>query len=107
MSRRIARPSRAGEGYARTHHEGQELDHSHPQKKPRFDVRNPSALAPDALEDDAILDADVIGSRGQQVRRNAVNIDGYDSDSDNGGFNARANAKAREKAAHSRKEEEN
>lgn len=66
-------------------------------KKPRFDIRNPSALAPDAAEDDAILDADVIGGRGQNVRRNAVNIDGYDSDSENENFDARAAAKAKEK----------
>ncbi|KAK2746191.1 hypothetical protein FQN57_003313 [Myotisia sp. PD_48] len=68
-------------------------------KKPRFDLRNPSALAPDALEDDDILDADEIGRRGQKVRRNAVNIDGFDEDSENEGFDARAEAKAREKDA--------
>lgn len=75
-------------------------------KKPRFDVRNPSALAPDAAEDDAILDADVIGGRGQNVRRNAVNIDGYDSDSDNENFDSRATAKAKEKEAMSKNEED-
>ena len=75
-------------------------------KKPRFDIRNPSALAPDAAEDDAVLDADVIGGRGQNVRRNAVNIDGYDSDSDNENFDARAAAKAKEKEAMSKDEED-
>lgn len=86
------RPKRAGEEFARTHH----LDGDGPSslKKPRFDVRNPSALAPDALEEDAILDADEIGKRGQQAKRNAVNIDGYESDSSNEGFDARADAKA-------------
>ncbi|KAK6373283.1 uncharacterized protein PV06_05269 [Exophiala oligosperma] len=92
---------RRAEDFVRTH------DHAQPSKKPRFDVRNPSALAPDAPEDDAILDADVIGSRGQQVRRGAVNIDGYDSDSDNDNFNARADAKSRaEKAAAQRSKQE-
>lgn len=86
---------RAAEDYARTTH-GQEGSYGEPTKKPRFDVRNPSALAPDALEDDAVLEADVIGGRGQQVRRGAVNIDGYDSDSDNDNFNARADAKDKE-----------
>ncbi|KIV92722.1 hypothetical protein PV10_03993 [Exophiala mesophila] len=73
-------------------------------KKPRFDTRNPSALAAgpdDALdeEDEAVLAADVIGPRGQQVRRGAVNIDGYDSDSDNDNFNARADERARKSKA--------
>lgn len=84
-----ARPKRAAEDFARTHNSSDEPS----AKKPRFDIRNPSALAPDALEDDAILDADQIGKRGQQVRRNAVNIDGYDSDSDNEAFDARAEAR--------------
>ncbi|KAL8729247.1 MAG: hypothetical protein Q9166_004868 [cf. Caloplaca sp. 2 TL-2023] len=104
------RPKRGGEEFARTHH----LENNGPNtKKPRFDVRNPSALAPDVQEDDAILEADEIGKRGQQVKRNAVNIDGYDSDSSNEGFDARANAKAKEavkqgkKDAGSRMEEDN
>ena len=86
------RPKRGGEEFARFHH-----DDSGPEaKKPRFDVRNPSALAPDAPEEDAILDADEIGKRGQQTKRNAVNIDGYESDSSNEGFEARADAKERD-----------
>lgn len=87
------RPSRGGEEFARTHY----LEEEGPSlKKPRFDVRNPSALAPDAPEEDAILEADEIGKRGQQTKRNAVNIDGYESDSSNEGFDARADAKAKE-----------
>ena len=104
------RPKRGGEEFARTHH----LDDAEPSsKKARFDVRNPSALAPDAPEEDAILEADEIGKRGQQTKRNAVNIDGYESDSSNEGFSARADAKAREKggsragAGGSKQEEEN
>src|SRR5438034_2931818 len=95
MFRSMGRPKRAGEDYARTHHNGDDVDSPSSSKKPRFDLRNPSALAPDALEDDDVLDADEIGRRGQQVRRNAVNIDGYDSDSEPEAFDARAEAKAR------------
>ena len=92
------RPKRTGEDYARTHNED---DSEEPSKKPRFDLRNPSALAPDALEDDAVLDADEIGRRGQQVRRKAINLDGYDSDSDNEGFSARMEEKSkREREKH-------
>ncbi|KAL8951823.1 MAG: hypothetical protein Q9222_002239 [Ikaeria aurantiellina] len=104
------RPKRGGEEFARTHH--LEGDGSS-AKKPRFDVRNPSALAPDAPDEDVVLEADEIGNRGQQTKRNAVNIDGYESDSSNEGFDARANVKAQEaakegkKGASSKTEEEN
>ncbi|OJD30057.1 lin1 family protein [Diplodia corticola] len=64
-------------------------------KKPRFDYRNPSTLAADAPEDDAILEADEIGKAQRQVKRNAVKIDGYDSDSSEENFDARAEEKAR------------
>ncbi|KAF6834332.1 lin1 family protein [Colletotrichum plurivorum] len=76
-----ARPKRAGETFARTHHHDDEEGHD--SKKLKFDVRNPSALAPDAPDDDAILDADVIGASAGATKRGAVNLDGYDSDSDN------------------------
>ncbi len=98
------RPKRGGEEFARTQHLGDDGPNA---KKPRFDVRNPSALAPDAPVDDAILEADEIGKHGQQTKRNAVNIDGYDSDSSNEGFDARANAKAREANTASQMEEDN
>ena len=88
------RPKRGGEEFARTHYND---DDGPSSKKPRFDVRNPSALIPDAPEEDAILDADEIGKRGQQTKRNAVNIDGYESDSSNEGFDVRAEAKAKSK----------
>lgn len=93
---------RMAEDFARSH------DSTNSSKKPRFDLRNPSALAPDALESDEVLDADVIGTRGQQVRRGAINIDGYDSDSDNENFDTRAEAKhrAQEKAKRSRDEDD-
>lgn len=83
-----ARPKRAGEDFARAH--------DNTSKKPRFDYRNPSTLAADAPEEDLILDADVIGKSGNQTKRNAVNIDGYESDSDNDNFDARAAERARE-----------
>ncbi|KAI4212061.1 MAG: hypothetical protein LQ351_005243 [Letrouitia transgressa] len=85
------RPKRGGEEFARTHR----LEDEPLSKKPRFDIRNPSTLAPDAPEEDAVLEADEIGNRGQQTKRNAVNIDGYESDSSNEGFDARANMKAK------------
>ncbi|GAB7347825.1 hypothetical protein MBLNU459_g5362t1 [Dothideomycetes sp. NU459] len=63
-------------------------------KKPRFDYRNPSTLAPDAPDEDAILELDEIGKAGQQTKRNAVKLDGYDSDSSTENFDARAEEKA-------------
>jgi CD2 antigen cytoplasmic tail-binding protein 2 len=86
-----ARPKRAGEQFARTHHAENDGSSS---KKPKFDIRNPSALAPDAPEEDAVLEADVIGI-GIGTKRGAVNLDGYDSDSDNEGFDARAAERAK------------
>ncbi|KAE8388320.1 hypothetical protein BDV23DRAFT_159484 [Aspergillus alliaceus] len=97
MSATQPRPKRAGEDFARTHQEPEDDPNGPSSKRPKFDLRNPSALAPDALEEDAILDADEIGRRGQQVRRKAVNLDGYDSDSENEGFDARAEAQAKNK----------
>lgn len=87
-----ARPKRAGEEFARSHR-NENVDGS--SKKPKFDLRNPSALVANEPEEDAILDADVIGSRGTGTKRGAVNIDGYDSDSDNEAFDARADERAR------------
>jgi CD2 antigen cytoplasmic tail-binding protein 2 len=101
----LARPKRAAEDFARTHHEDAGAGVGPAYKKPRFDLRNPSALAPDAPEDDVTLDADVIGPRGQQVRRNAVNIDGYDSDSENEGFDGKAAARSRAREDQSKAEE--
>ena len=85
-----ARPKRDGDHFTRTHH----LDAGEPSaKKPRFDPRNPSTLVQDAEEDDdPALEADVIG-KGAGIKRNAVNIDGYDSDSSTENFDARAEAR--------------
>ncbi|KAL2193511.1 hypothetical protein P885DRAFT_72121 [Corynascus similis CBS 632.67] len=94
-----ARPKRAGEAFARIHH-GEDRDEEGPtSKKVKFDVRNPSALAPSARDEDDdnddVLDADVIGTSGRATKRGAVNIDGYDSDSENETFQARAEARVR------------
>jgi CD2 antigen cytoplasmic tail-binding protein 2 len=84
-----ARPKRAGEDFARTHHnDNDDADN----KRAKFDKRNPSMLAPDAREDDAVLEADVIGG-GRSTKRGAVNLDGYDSDSDNETFEAKAKSR--------------
>ncbi|WYZ37256.1 hypothetical protein EsH8_II_000762 [Colletotrichum jinshuiense] len=92
-----ARPKRAGETFARTHHHDAADEEGHDPKKLKFDVRNPSALAPDAPEEDAILDADVIGGSAA-TKRGAVNLDGYDSDSDNErNFKSRADERHRGK----------
>ncbi|KAF2181774.1 hypothetical protein K469DRAFT_588157 [Zopfia rhizophila CBS 207.26] len=97
-----ARPKRAGDHFTRTHH----FDSDEPSsKKPRFDPRNPSTLAPDADDDDPVLDADEIGKSGG-IKRNAVNIDGYDSDSSTENFDARADAKAKAAKPASKDEED-
>ncbi|KAK4155230.1 hypothetical protein C8A00DRAFT_31939 [Chaetomidium leptoderma] len=94
-----ARPKRAGETFARAHHGEDREDEDPTSKKVKFDVRNPSALAPSAGdeddENDDVLGADVIGASGRATKRGAVNIDGYDSDSDNETFNARAEARGK------------
>lgn len=70
----------------------------HPSKRPRFDPRNPSVLAADQSDpstrtadtdelDDAILDLDEVGVGVRRIKRGAVRLEGYDSDSSNeGGF---------------------
>ncbi|KAL2263263.1 hypothetical protein VTK26DRAFT_7528 [Humicola hyalothermophila] len=94
-----ARPKRAGEAFTRAHH-GEDRDDQGPtSKKVKFDLRNPSALAPSANdeddENDDILSADVIAASGRATKRGAVNIDGYESDSENETFEARAEARGK------------
>jgi len=97
-----ARPKRASEAFARAHHGEDASSPAGPAsyKKVKFDVRNPSALAPSTRDDDEIDDADdvlaadVIG-KARATKRGAVNIDGYDSDSENETFNARAEARGK------------
>ncbi|KAK3304441.1 uncharacterized protein B0T15DRAFT_241793 [Chaetomium strumarium] len=93
-----ARPKRAGEAFARAHH-AQDRDQDGPtSKKVKFDLRNPSALAAGAEDEDDenedVLSADVIGGS-RATKRGAVNIEGYDSDSENETFNARAEARGK------------
>ncbi|CCC10959.1 hypothetical protein SMACR_04188 [Sordaria macrospora] len=106
MSSRFAaaRPKRASEAYARAHHgesRASDSDSGPSNKKVKFDVRNPSALAPSAHDDDLdeaddeILAADVIGGLSRATKRGAVNIDGYDSDSDNDNLEDRAEARGK------------
>ncbi|CAI4212488.1 unnamed protein product [Parascedosporium putredinis] len=80
--RATVRPRRAGEAFARTHH----LDNDD------NDDPTTSAANKKVKFDDAFLDADVIGkSSASTTKRGAVNIDGFDSDSDDvDEFNARA-----------------
>lgn len=97
-----ARPKRASEAFARTHHGEDSAGGSASNKKVKFDVRNPSALAPveDADLDEAdeqILAADVIGGQSGATKRGAVNVDGYDSDSDQDNFEERAEARGNKK----------
>lgn len=100
--RRAARPRRAGEAFARTHH--LDVDDSDPStaasasKKVKFDVRNPSALAfSERDEEDAYLAADVIGRSAGTTKRGAVNIEGFDSDSDVDEFNIKAQRRGNDK----------
>lgn len=97
-----ARPKRASEAYARAHHGNDSGGPSN--KKVKFDVRNPSALAPSAHDDDdldeadeEVLAADVIGGLSRATKRGAVNIDGYDSDSDNDNLEDRAEARGKDR----------
>jgi CD2 antigen cytoplasmic tail-binding protein 2 len=81
----------------------------HESKKPRFDYRNPSTLAPDAPEEDAILELDEIGKPGMQTKRNAVKLEGYESDSSDDNFDLRADEKAhlaKKEAAQSKDEQD-
>ncbi|RVD88474.1 uncharacterized protein DFL_002659 [Arthrobotrys flagrans] len=58
----------------------------------QFDLRNPNTLAAASQDEDydaetaAILNFDEISGQSRGVKRNAVNLDGYDSDSSNEGF---------------------
>jgi CD2 antigen cytoplasmic tail-binding protein 2 len=77
------------------------LDSAEPSsKKLRFDPRNPSNLLADGAEaddddDDAVLELDTIGKAAGAAKHSAVNLDGFESDSDDDNFNVRAAEKAR------------
>ena len=71
-----------------------------PSKRPKFDARNPQLIAPDApepeVEADIFLEADegAIGKR--RVHRNAVELEGYETDSSEEGFEATHKSWAKE-----------
>lgn len=75
-------------------------------KKPKFDIRNPSTIANESDNEsktsdrelqvtNAELDADQLSRRGPGTKRNAVNVDGFDSDSSTGEFEERARERER------------
>ncbi|KAL9059119.1 MAG: hypothetical protein Q9162_001337 [Coniocarpon cinnabarinum] len=66
-----------------------------PSKKAKFDHRNPSTLASEAPDEDALLELDEIGRAGLTAKRNAVKLEGYDSDSSQENFDVRAEEKVR------------
>ncbi|QIW99442.1 hypothetical protein AMS68_004960 [Peltaster fructicola] len=90
MASSAVRPKRAAEEFDRT----QEAS----SKKPRFDARNPSTLAAAAPEQDLTLEADPLSRSGVQTKRNAVNLDGYESDSDYDDQNERVKLRKLDKA---------
>lgn len=99
MSRRpLARPKRFADQIDISN--ASNLSSTLPQpnaKKARthFDARNPSTLAADdSADEDAILELDEIGRKGTQTKRNAVELDGYETDSSQENFDARAEARA-------------
>jgi len=63
----------------------------HQHKKPRFDPRNPSTLLVEDTRsgdnlDDVVLDLDEIRASGRKLKRGAIRIEGYESDSSNEGY---------------------
>lgn len=88
------RPKRAGEEFLRHNFNASDGD-AHSSKRARFDARNPSTLAADAPDEDPILDLDEIGAKSGQAKRNAVELDGYESDSSNENFDTRAERRAK------------
>ncbi|KAF8426020.1 hypothetical protein EV426DRAFT_530991 [Tirmania nivea] len=77
--------------YARLSSYSNPNPNQHQHKKPKFDPRNPSTLlaedtwSEDVL-DDAVLDLDEIGAGGRKLKRGAIRIEGYESDSSNEGY---------------------
>lgn len=93
----VARPKRFAEQLEGSSSAG--ISAAIPQSKKartQFSLQNPSTLAADDDNDeDAILELDEIGRKGHQTKRNAVELDGYESDSSQENFDARADAKAK------------
>lgn len=74
----------------------------HQHKKPKFDPRNPSTLlakdtqSRDVL-DDAVLDLDEIGAGGRRLKRGAIRIEGYESDSSNEGYERKVESEGKKR----------
>jgi len=99
MSRRpLARPKRFADQFdtSAPSHLSSTLPQPNSKKaRTHFDTRNPSTLAADdSADEDAILELDEIGRKGPQTKRNAVELDGYETDSSQENFEARAEARA-------------
>lgn len=78
------RPKRPGATLDAATRSGANLPES---KRPKFDVRNPYTLAPDAPDEtDVFLEVDEGAVGRRKVNRNRVDIEGYESDSSEGGF---------------------
>lgn len=95
----MARPKRFADQFDdRTHLAAGNLPQQAKKARTQFSLSNPSTLAADDDNDeDAILELDEIGKKGHQTKRNAVELDGYETDSSQENFDARADAKARQK----------
>lgn len=78
------RPKRPGATLDAATRSGANLPES---KRPKFDVRNPYTLAPDTPDEtDVFLEVDEGAVGRRKVNRNRVDIEGYESDSSEGGF---------------------
>lgn len=78
------RPKRPGATLDAATRSGANLPES---KRPKFDVRNPYTLAPDAPDEtDVFLEVDEGAVGRRKVNRNRIDIEGYESDSSEGGF---------------------
>ena len=108
MSRPISNPKR-GPAYSpptkSAHLLGNPNTSKHKHKKLKFDPRNPSTLlaeegtrSGDAL-DDAVLDLDEIGAGGRRVKRGAIRMEGYESDSSNEGYERKVESTGKKRKA--------
>lgn len=96
-SRRPQRPKRPGAALDAAVRSGAGLPES---KRPKFDVRNPFELAPDAPDDtDVFLEVDEGAVGRRKVKRNRIDIEGYESDSSGDGFDETHKAWRGEEAA--------
>ncbi|RPB23353.1 hypothetical protein L211DRAFT_825747 [Terfezia boudieri ATCC MYA-4762] len=76
--------------------------HQHQHKKPKFDPRNPSTLLAEDTRsgdvlDDSVLDLDEIGAGGRRLKRGAIRIEGYESDSSNEGYERKVESEGKKR----------